>query len=228
MFDRDQNSSTAVKEWIHWFRTFTNFLESIESQAPNKLKILTNYVDHSNFDYISDCTDYETAVETLKNLDVKSKKEIFARHLLTSRKQKSGETLDQFLQSLKIMAKDCNYKAVTKAVNMEEAVRDAFINGLQSHSIHQRLLENATLDLQAAFTRASSLDKAQKNSETYSVMGALSQADFSATSSVTVDHFQQQQQPQQQQSQLQQQHQHQQHIAATNNQKCYFCGECKA
>ncbi len=77
-----------------------------------------------------------------------------ARHLLATRRQKSGETLDESL------AKDCKFKDVTATVYRDESVRDAFITGLQSGSIRQRLLENSTLDLNTMFTQAWSLDAA--------------------------------------------------------------------
>ena len=80
-----------------------------------------------------------------------------ARHLLATRRQKSGETLDEFLQAL---AKDCKFEDVTATVYRDESVRDAFITGLQSGSIRQRLLENSTLDLNTMFTQAWSLDAA--------------------------------------------------------------------
>jgi len=46
-------------------------------------------------------------------------------------------------------------------------VHDAFINGLLSHVIRQRLLENRELDLATAFEQSRTLDLAQKNSEAY-------------------------------------------------------------
>ncbi len=52
--------------------------------------------------------------------------------------------MDEFLQALKTLAKDCKFKDVTATVYRDESVRDA---GLQSGSIRQRLLENSTLDL---------------------------------------------------------------------------------
>ena len=65
--------------------------------------------------------------------------EIFARHCLATRQQKPGENLDEFLQALKILSKDCNFKDVTAARHQEETIRDAFISGLQSSIIRQRL-----------------------------------------------------------------------------------------
>ena len=52
---------------------------------------------------------------------------------------------------------------MTTEVYKEEAIRDAFINGLESNLIRQRVLENRTLDLQNAYSQARSLDLAQKN-----------------------------------------------------------------
>ena len=49
----------------------------------------------------------------------------------------------------------------------QEMVRDAFINGIISQSIRQRLLENVTLSLDTAFTQARSLELAEKSSNQY-------------------------------------------------------------
>ncbi|CAB4039943.1 Hypothetical predicted protein, partial [Paramuricea clavata] len=92
--------------------------------------------------------------------------EIFARHKLATRKQQVGETLDEYLQELKLLSKDCNFCQVSAAQHRDEAVRDAFISGLRYGNIPQHLLENKTLGLQTAFEEARALDTAQKASET--------------------------------------------------------------
>ena len=79
-----------------------------------------------------------------------------------------------FLQALKSLSKDCNFQNVTETEYRDEAVRDAFITGLQSHVIHQQLPENNTLDLNTMFTQARSLDAAQKSSGSYSSPNHLS------------------------------------------------------
>ena len=58
----------------------------------------------------------------------------------------------------------------------EESIRDAFIAGLQSNLVHQRLLENMTLDLKAMFDQARSLESAMKSSESYAVPNTLMNA----------------------------------------------------
>ncbi len=60
-----------------------------------------------------DCPDYEAAIETLTWLFVKPPNETFARHLLASRRQQSGETLSEFLRELHKLSKDCSIIAVS-------------------------------------------------------------------------------------------------------------------
>ena len=91
---------------------------------------------------------------------MKSPNVIFARHLPSTRRQQSGETLHQFLQDLRKLSKDCKFKAVT--------------------AIRQRLLESDTLYLQIAYDKANSLDLVQKNADTYS----MNSAHTAATSSI--------------------------------------------
>ena len=55
-------------------------------------------------------------------------------------KQQQAQSLDDYLQKLKQLAKDCNYRSVSADVCRSEAIRDAFISGLLSTSIRSRLL----------------------------------------------------------------------------------------
>lgn len=167
--ETDPNSSTATKEFLHWYQTFRNFSRALQQSAKDisLLDLLTNYVAPQVFEYIAECKTYDGAIDTLHKLYVKPKNEIYARHVLATRRQETGETLDQYLQALNLLAKDCNFKAVTGAEARDEYVRDAFINGLSSPAIRQRLLENKTLDLQSAYEQAIGLEMAQKHSASY-------------------------------------------------------------
>ncbi|XP_068241042.1 uncharacterized protein [Palaemon carinicauda] len=148
-FEADPDSATAAKEWTHWLRTFNNFYQAVQKTSPSadKLILLTNYVAPRVYDYIADCDTYVKAEKALTSLYVKPRNEVFARHVLATRRQGSGESLDQFLQALKLLAKDCQFKAVSAEQACDNYVRDAFINGLSSGAIRQRLLENITCKL---------------------------------------------------------------------------------
>ena len=99
--ETDPNSSEASKEWLHWKRTFENFLTVLPQENLNKLTVLANYVSPTIFQYIEECSDYAAAIEILQALFVKFRNEIFARHLLATRRQQPNETLDEYLQALK-------------------------------------------------------------------------------------------------------------------------------
>ena len=105
----------------------------------------------------------------LQDLYVKPTNEVYARHLLATRRQQPAETLDEYLQALKTLSKDCNYRSTIAVLYREESIRDAFITGLTSGLIRQRLLENKTLDLKTMFDQARLLKSAARSSESYSV-----------------------------------------------------------
>ncbi|KAK3745311.1 hypothetical protein RRG08_014459 [Elysia crispata] len=166
-FDGNPDSPDAAKNWTHWRKTFENFISSVQGHSPDKFQLLTNFIAPSDYEYIAESTTYEIATETLEKMYVKPGNEIFARHILATTKQEAGQTMDQFLQKLKGLSKDCNFQAVSAEKNRQDAIRDAFISGLNSHQIRQRLLENCTLDLQRAYDLARSLEMAEKQSMTY-------------------------------------------------------------
>ena len=107
-------------------------------------------------------------------LYIKPTNEVYAQHILATKHQQSPETLDEYLQVLKTLSKDCNYQNVSSIKYREESVRDEFISGLTSGLIHQRLLENNTLDLKTMFDLARSLESAARTSETYMAHSHLS------------------------------------------------------
>ena len=96
---------------------------------------------------------------------MKPKNDVYALHVLATRKQEAGESLDQYLLHLQQLGRDCTFKALTAEQARDELIRDAFINGLLSSHIRQRLLENKTLDLRTAVEQACALEAAQRHSD---------------------------------------------------------------
>ena len=206
----DPSSPDAIKTWRHWKRTFDFFLESLpqpggDGPAPNKLATLDNFVGPSVYELIIDAVTYESAIQILQTTFDKPKNEVFARHILATCKQEPGQSLDQYLQKLKTLAKDCNFKAVTAEVHKDEAIRDAFISGLTSPQIRQRLLEKRELDLEAAFDSARSLELAEKKSLSYRTDSVTAAVGTSSKANEDQEALT---------------------AAATksNEEKCYFCG----
>ena len=165
--DTNPKSPSAADEWRHWQCTFSNFLRALEGHEIKKLDTLINYLSPSVYKYIADCTTFDDAIKRLEELYVQPKNEVFARHLLSTRKQQTSESVDEYFQELKQQSKDCNFQAVTAEKYRDEYIRDSFISGLLSGSIRQRLLEKKTLDLDRAVTISRSLSVAQQNAESY-------------------------------------------------------------
>jgi len=167
-FSTDCDSPTAQQEWIHWKRTFDNFIEKAKVKTEDKMKVLLNFLSFNVFEHINECTTYENAVKIIDNLYIKKKNVIYARHRLATRKQLPTETIDQYVTTLKSLAKDCDFKSVSAEENKNDHIRDAFIAGLLSPHIRQRLLENNSLELTEAEEKARSIEIAIKNSQSYS------------------------------------------------------------
>jgi len=153
--------------YLHPGRTVEDFIRSLRElrrdgdPEVNRKRIIINFLSPSVYTCVEDAADHEDVVRILKSLYVKQKNNVYARHLLVSRHKLQGETLSEYVQVLKSLAKDCTFAEVTAATYREELTRDAFINGLSSASIRQRLLERAEITLVQAFQLAESLDRAQ-------------------------------------------------------------------
>ena len=91
---------------------FQNFVDSFPAEPAisneDKLKCLIAHISKDVYDYVSECRTYQ-AIQTLERLYVKPRNIIFARHLLMTCKQQQEQPLDDYLQKLKQLAKDCNY-----------------------------------------------------------------------------------------------------------------------
>ena len=109
----------------------------------------------------------------------------FSRYLLATRRQETDESLELYLQNLKILSRDCDFTALTASQARDIAIRDAFISGVRSNQIRQRMLENKDLGLATGYELALTLDMVQKQSDLYS------QPDFSGVTIPAQPHSQQ-------------------------------------
>ena len=170
IFDADPQSSEARKQWTHWYKSFTCYIAKYEDiSEADKLNLLINHVNAAVYEIISDAASYNDAITQLERVYAATPNSIFARYLLRSCKQQPGQSVDEFFQKLKQLCVDCNFTAVTAQVHKQQAIRDAFISGLASSEIRQRLLEEPELAMQAAFDKARSLEIAHDNAEQYKV-----------------------------------------------------------
>ena len=76
----------------------------------DKLRILINFVAPEIYELFSDFNNYDEAIAKLKAAYVKTPNKIFARHSLSSRKQRPEESLYEYLRVLTVLSKDFNFK----------------------------------------------------------------------------------------------------------------------
>lgn len=138
-----------------------SYITSAKVEEAHKLDVLINFVGLRVYDIISEETSYTAAMTLLEETFIKPKNTIFARHLLATSKQEPGENLEQFVQKLQLLAKDCEFTQVTAEQYRDNSIREAFISGISSSTIRQRLLEKKSLDLKSAVELARSLEMAE-------------------------------------------------------------------
>ena len=115
------------------------------------------------------------------------------------------------MQRLKSLSNECNFADATGVQIKEAAIRDAFIAGLSSSHIRQRILEENVLQLNAVFNKARSLDEAHKNASIYKSVNVHGRRN---TLTNSVNH------PTVSESDFAE-------CATVNAKACYFCGGLK-
>ena len=134
LFDVDPKSHTAEKQYLHWRRIFSYFIEDTitgsatpaqnVSQDKFKLRCLTKYVSYSVYEYIADYETFYEAIAVLDNIFIKTKNGIFHRHLLATRQQKPKESIEEYIQELNSLSKNIKPKPVTAEEYRQDLVRD--------------------------------------------------------------------------------------------------------
>ena len=161
---------TLKKYSKFWLRTVEDFIEALVETQPeqaranfNRRRVVVSCLSPAIYEYVEEAETYERVIEILKQTFIKRKNNVYARHLLVSRRQSSNEFIAEYLQALKTLSKDCTFRNVTAQQYREELVRDSFINGLSSAVIQQRLLENDKLSVDRAYELADNLDRAYQH-----------------------------------------------------------------
>jgi len=176
----DPSSSSAAIEWLHWKKTFTNFFHKFlpEGTDKDKLGVLASYVTPHVYEYFRSCQTYLEAEEILERLYLKKNKSL-ARHLLRTEKQKSNQSLGDFLKTLKRLAMNCDFKSVSLVDFM---VKGAFIDGLASSDLREWLLDGETLTLIETFNRAIELENTKLSNRSFEASTSVKAAEKAMSS----------------------------------------------
>ena len=97
---------------------------------------------------------FETYCEPLKNIT-------FERYKFLSRKQQHGESIDEYITALKLLASSCEYNQM-----QDSMVKDALVLGVTNSQLREALLRETNLDLNKAINLAQSTERAQQQIRT--------------------------------------------------------------
>ncbi|GCB69072.1 hypothetical protein scyTo_0000991 [Scyliorhinus torazame] len=106
---RSPENTEICKYWLRCFEAYLNSSET-EVDGPHKLSLLHARVGHRLSFAIEKATTYEMAVKILQDRFLKPINEVHARHLFLTCRQRSRETLDEYLERLTALARNCDQK----------------------------------------------------------------------------------------------------------------------
>jgi len=213
----DPSSEDASNVFEHWLICLEVYLQASAAFAKSdddKLLILTRHVSHRVFLVIRDAKSYAEAVELLKSRYTRQINELLARHLLATRKQRPGESDDDFVLALNTLARACPWRAVTAREHREDLTRDAFVAGIQSNDIRTQLLARGELDLQKNVKLAISLERVAQYAAVYEAERAAAATGWISQEAPSRDWGGPHAAPVTT-------------AAGSRGRKCYFCGQAK-
>ncbi|XP_059833100.1 uncharacterized protein LOC132398117 isoform X1 [Hypanus sabinus] len=164
--DLDPQDPDAALAFEHWLACFQSYLEEVRATEPAVMhRILLSRVTPKVYSIFRDLPTYDGALDALKRQYLGPVNTVYARHRLATRQQRPGESCAEFLRALQTLVRPCDCKTLTAEQHAELLVRDAFVTGLRSVYMRQRLLENADLTLRSVIETANALEAALHNAD---------------------------------------------------------------
>ena len=95
-FNVDPNESNASKSYEFWMKKFQIYTTNLKADDAKKLQILINKLDINTYEYVEGVATYNDAITKLDQIFKKKPNIIFARWILTTTRQNSGESIDAY------------------------------------------------------------------------------------------------------------------------------------
>lgn len=165
----------SSRKWTQYVNRVKQFIVLNEIKDSLHVATLITVVGEPTYDLMCDLcapdkpetkkfTELVTIVE--QHLEPR-RSDIAERHVFRLRRQKAGEELSLYLQSLKHLASTCNF-----AEKLEENLRDQFVSGLAGDEMRSRLFAEKDLNYKRAVELALALEAAERHAETSGSAGA--------------------------------------------------------
>ncbi|XP_029652354.1 uncharacterized protein LOC115225568 [Octopus sinensis] len=160
VFERTLPDDPREEDYIYWKRMLHIYIAKANVPGGSKLKVLLVLCRARTYPIVEESETFEVAIEHLESKFIKKGSNIMMRHKLRTRKQKENESIREFMSSLQVQAKKCEIQTLTADRYQEILIEDAFVAGLQSPSIKQRLLKSSDNSLETLYKLAQTMEVA--------------------------------------------------------------------
>lgn len=161
-----ESFNISDQNWDTYVRRVRQFIALNEVKETLHVSTLVTIVGSQCYDLMCDlCAPdlpenkkFDELVKLVKDHLEPERSEIAERHVFRQRKQAQGESVRSYLQSLKHLAKTCNF-----AASLEVNLRDQFVSGLFSEDMRSRLFAEKNIDYKRGVELALALEAAERH-----------------------------------------------------------------
>jgi len=165
IFKRVLSDDPSENEYKFWRKMLDVYISKAEVPNESRLEVLFVLCGVQSFGIIEDCTSFDSALQRLDNKFVKKTSAIMLRHKLRTSRQKEGQSIEEYLAELKALARKCPSSALTADQYKDLLISDAFVSGVLSPSIRQRLLESTDDSLENLIKTALTMELASEDAK---------------------------------------------------------------
>ena len=112
----DSNSSDAQRVFKYWLRTVEDHIATLNQirreGAPevNETRIIRGFLPPEIYPFVEEAGDHDAIVGLLRQIfHIKRKNNVYARHLIVSRKKGSWRKGSRVSSSFDVLAKECSF-----------------------------------------------------------------------------------------------------------------------
>lgn len=164
-FNIDKFDKT-VSSWNRWLQRLEGAFTVFSVQENKKVHFLLHFMGQEPFDIVCDklapaspyLSNYAALTEVLREHYNPAPLEIMENFRFHLRKQKDGETIQEFVSALRRLAIHCNFGNY-----LDTALRNQTVFGIRSERIQGRLLESSNLTLVRTVEIATALEVSSRD-----------------------------------------------------------------
>lgn len=173
-FGQVESFNVQNNNWDAYIRRLKQFITLNNISDNLKVATLVTVVGAECYDLMCDlCSPdapesktFDALVTLVKEHLEPNRSEIAERHIFRQRTQRQGESIRDYLQALKHLAKTCNFGSC-----LETNLRDQFVSGLFDEDMRSRIFTERSIDYKRAVELALALEAAERHAATACATG---------------------------------------------------------